>query len=84
VNNTQNRKPEPDEIAAKRAFMLKQVSEDFPSKLNHFRKAYGNSLRSAVTAKCVECCWGDTKAIRECTAYACPLWNQRPYQEVRK
>lgn len=78
------RKPQPHEIAAKREFMLQQVSEDFPSKLNHFRKAYKGSLRSAITSKCIECVWsGDGKAIRECTAYACPLWEQRPFQEVR-
>ena len=82
-HNDQFRPPEPHEIAAKREFMLSQVEEDFPSKLNHFKKSYNGSLRSAITSKCIECCWNDVRAIRECTAYACPLWEQRPYQEAR-
>lgn len=84
MSKDQFRPPEPHEIAAKREFMLQQVSEDFPSKLNHFKKSYNGSLRSAITAKCIECMWGDVRAIRECTTYACPLWEQRPYREARK
>lgn len=83
-NKDQFHPPELHEIAAKRQFMLQQVEGDFPSKLNHFKKAYRGSLRSAITSKCIECVWsGDGKAIRECTAYGCPLWEQRPFQEVR-
>ncbi len=63
--------------------MLQQAEKDFPSKLGHFRKAYeGRSLRSAITAKCLDCDCGNTKAIRECAATGCPLWTQRPYQEA--
>lgn len=83
MKTTQNRKAEPHVFDAKQQKMLQQVSEDYPSKLNHFRKAYEGSLRSAITAKCLECVWGDTAAIRECTATACPLYAQRPYQEAR-
>jgi len=63
--------------------MLQQVSEDFPSKIGHFHRAFGGVPRSAITAKCIECVWGDTAAIRECPATACPLYAQRPYREVR-
>ncbi len=62
--------------------MLQQVAEDFPSKLGHFHRAYGGSLRAAITAKCLECLWGETAGIRECKATACPLYAKRPYQEV--
>ena len=44
-----------------------------------------NSLRLAVTAKCVECMGGASvpnfrKDIRECTSPTCPLYAVRPYQ----
>jgi len=39
------------------------------------------SPRRAIKAFCLECCGFDHKAITECTAYACPLWNFRPFQE---
>lgn len=81
--STKKRAPEPPVLTPRQQKMLQQVSEDFPSKLNHFRKAYRGSLRSAITAKCLECLWGETKAIRECTATACPLHAARPYQEAR-
>ena len=65
----------------KQQAMLKEVSEDHPSRLNHFKRAYeGNSLRAAITAKCNECCSFDTGAIRECSGTACPLNPYRPYQ----
>jgi len=82
-NETLKRKPEQPVFDAKQQEMLQQVAEDFPSKLNHFKKAYGGSLRSAINAKCLECVWGETKAIRECKATACPLYALRPYQEAR-
>lgn len=63
--------------------MLQQVSEDASSKVGHFKKAYGgSSLRAAITAKCLECVCFETSFIRDCTATGCPLWTQRPYQEV--
>jgi hypothetical protein len=36
--------------------------------------------RRAIRAFCLECCGFDTQAITECTAYACPLWNFRPFK----
>lgn len=83
--STQNRKAEAPALTLKQQEMLQEVSTDHPSKLNHFRKAYGGfSLRSAIIAKCLECTSCDVKAIRECAGTACPLLNVRPYQEVRK
>ena len=73
-----------DFFTLKQKNMLEQVSNDYPSLLNHFRRAYrGVSRKSAIQAKCIECCWGDKKAIRECTSEGCPLWKNRPYQRVR-
>jgi len=80
---TEKRRPNGHIFDPKQQRMLEQVSEDFPGKLNHFCKAYGGSLRSAITAKCIECVWGETAAIRECTATGCPLHAVRSYQEVR-
>ena len=66
----------------KRALMYRQVSEDAPGKAGAFRRVYEGkaSPRQAIKAKCLECCWLDEAAIRECTATACPLWRFRPYQ----
>lgn len=66
----------------KRQRMLDQVSQDAPGKAGAFRRVYADraSPRQAIKAKCLECCWLDEKAIRECTATDCPLWRFRPYQ----
>jgi hypothetical protein len=45
------------------------------------------SLRKAINAKCYECmgCGDDAgwrKAIADCTGYSCPLYHQRPYQNM--
>ena len=64
-------------------FMLKQVSEDAPSKLGVFRRVYSAtaSPREAIRAKCLECAWMSVADIRECPSSACPLWGFRPYQQ---
>lgn len=70
----------------KRVLMLKQVSEDAPSKQGVFMRVYGGtaSPREAIKAKCLECDWMDEGSIRECTGTACPLWRFRPYQLHRE
>lgn len=75
--------PQGDNQDPKRVLMLKQVSEDAPSKLGVFRSVYASqaSPRQAIKAKCLECCWMDVAGIRECTATACALWGFRPYQQ---
>ena len=70
-------------FASKTAFRLRQVEEDAPSQLALFRRVLTHktgSRRDAIKAFCLECVWMDKKAIRECTATACPLWHFRPYQ----
>ncbi len=66
----------------RRRRMLSQVSEDAPGKRKAFERAYSGqaSPRHAIKAKCLECCWLDEQAIRECSAPDCPLWEYRPYQ----
>lgn len=39
------------------------------------------SPRTAIKGMCLECVGFDRLAITECTAYACPIWMYRPYQE---
>ena len=67
----------------KRAEMLRQVSEDAPSKKALFERVYQGaaSPRQCIKAHCLECCWMDEKAIRECSAPACPVWDLRPFQQ---
>ncbi|MCC6354494.1 MAG: hypothetical protein IT577_11445 [Verrucomicrobiae bacterium] len=66
---------------ARRAKMLRQVSEDCPSKLGLFRRVYSSqaSPREAIKAQCLACCWMDVPAIRERTATQCTLWEFRPF-----
>lgn len=42
------------------------------------------SPRDAIRAKCAECVgYEETLTrVRECTAYRCPLWSYRPYQDL--
>ena len=76
---------EGDVFNAERTKALEAIAEDAPSKVGVFRKAYGtNSLRKAITAKCLECAAFSTRDIRECASTICPLWNVRPYQVPRK
>ena len=60
---------------------LQAVSEDSPCRVALFRRVYSGeaSPRECIKAFCLECCWFDEAAIRECTATACPLWNLRPF-----
>lgn len=64
----------------KRDKMLQQIAEDGPSCLNVFKKAYSGNRPAAVKALCLQCCWLDRTAIRECTDTGCPLWEIRPFQ----
>lgn len=67
---------------AKRDKMMRQVLEDALGKARLFKKAYADKVspRQAMNAFCLQCCWMDEVAIRECTATSCPLWGFRPYQ----
>ena len=79
--NTTKQAQQGQNLERKRAVMLQQVSEDAPSKVGVFRSAYGGkSLRAAVNAQCLMCCWMDVSAIRDCTAPSCPLFAVRPFQ----
>lgn len=31
----------------------------------------------AIREKCIECCCGDKKEVRECSITRCPLWPYR-------
>jgi len=85
MNSAGKRSPHNAQIDAERARMLREIRGHAPSKEGAFRKAYTSlSLRKAITAKCLECVFCDTAAIRECPSTACPLWNVRPYQITRK
>ncbi len=62
---------------------LAYVEQEAPDKINHFRKAYSVSLRSAVTAMCLSCRDFTEIDVRKCNREACPLWELRPYREAR-
>jgi len=66
--------------AAKRPGRLATAPDRFKG---HFVAAWSSncSPRRAVKAFCLECNGFDPDAIAGCTAYACPLWNFRPFQK---
>jgi len=35
------------------------------------------SPTNAIKAKCLDCCCGDRREVRDCTAYTCPLFPYR-------
>lgn len=77
--------PLSEKINTKRAALLAQCPVSGRSLLARcFSKKA--SPRQSIKAFCHECCGYDRRAIAECTAWACPLWNLRPYQrrEVRQ
>jgi hypothetical protein len=44
------------------------------------RAVKGKSLRSAVNAQCLECCYWQSREVTLCTDLACPLYAVRPYR----
>lgn len=70
----------PDEkIAAKRAGRIATAPQSFRKVLKQAMSGKC-SPRTAVKAFCAECNGFEREAIRDCTSYACPLWNFRPYR----
>ena len=69
-----------DQMTLKREQRLRTAPETFRGIL---RAAMSGkcSPRAAIKAQCAECIGFDRDAIRTCTAYACPLWNFRPYRQ---
>jgi hypothetical protein len=39
------------------------------------------SPRTAIKAMCLTCVGYDRNSIKNCTGYACPLWQYRPFQD---
>jgi hypothetical protein len=67
-------------IAAKRAGRLAATPES-ARKLFVAAWAKKCSPRLAIKAQCLECVGFDRQAIAECSGWACPLWNFRPFQK---
>lgn len=74
----------PSELAtlqeAKRARRLSSIPQKAQGM---FKRAWAGKLapRQCIKCFCLECNGFDRKAVTECTAYACPLFNVRPYQK---
>ena len=64
---------------------LRQVTEHHPKRLGLFLRVYRGqaSPRECIKAFCLECNGWEEKAIQECCAPACPLYQLRPYQKRR-
>lgn len=68
-----------EKIAKKRAGRLEQCPASAKGLLMRCWSKK-TSPRQAIKAFCHECCGYDRDAIAECTAWACPLFEFRPYQ----
>lgn len=60
------------------------ISEAPESAKNTLREAFSGSAspRKAIKAMCLRCVGYERASIRDCSAYACPLWQYRPFQSV--
>lgn len=70
-----------NELREKRvATAIEQAPE---SVKNTLREAFSGSAspRKAIKAMCLTCVGYDRKEVRDCSAFACPLWAYRPFQE---
>ena len=76
--------PEGEPSDLKQTAMLEQVSTDAPSKRGLFQRVYLGkaSPRQCIKAQCLQCCWMDEAAIRECADTACPLHRLRPFGRI--
>ncbi len=76
----QNLNPEARVKAEKR---IARRRADMPQayRRTYDRALSGKSLRAAVKASCLECMGWQREDVRACTAYPCPLWPYRDYQE---
>ena len=69
--------------ASRRADRLADIRKWRVSAVKTFERAYsGKSRPSGVKAFCIECQGFEdpSETVRACAAYACPLWEYRPYQ----
>ncbi len=58
------------------------VSQAPESAKNTLREAFSGSAspRKAIKAMCLTCVGFERAAVRDCSAFACPLWKYRPFQ----
>jgi len=74
------------DIEGKRAVWAKEVLTDTPtSARNCVSRAFSGSAspRAAIKAMCLVCLGYDRESIKNCTGYSCPLWEYRPFKEVK-
>jgi hypothetical protein len=43
-------------------------------------KALQGHAMSAIQLRCLQCCCGDKKLVKECNDFTCALWDFRPYR----
>lgn len=68
-----------EKIALKRAGRLATVPSSSRKLFERVWEAKA-SPRACIKAFCQECVGFERAAIKECAAYACPLWNLRPHR----
>ena len=74
------------DVEEKREVWTKTVLTDTPmSAQNTLTRAFSGSAspRAAIKAMCLVCLGYDRESIKNCTGYSCPLWEYRPFREVK-
>jgi len=49
-------------------------------KMNYLKAITTNSRKTAIKAKCLDCCCWQINEIKLCSVNHCSLWKYRPYQ----
>lgn len=59
----------------------RELTNYLPNKPNLVKAVLKGNPVAAIKAFCIICQGGETKHIRNCDSFRCPLWNMRPYQK---
>ena len=74
------------DIKQKRLEARKKRRGDVPMKYRSIydRAMQGKSRKAAIHSFCLECVDWLIDEIRDCTGYACPLYEVRPYKALKR
>lgn len=65
--------------------LLNPETDEKPKKRKPRKSGVNKStLLKAIQKKCLECCCGITREVRECNIVTCPIWEFRNPTEVKK
>jgi hypothetical protein len=75
VSTSKTRKGKPPEYKA--ALITMFAGQGVEKRVEAASRGSG---KAAIALKCLDCCAGQKKEVRNCTLVACPLWAYRPWK----